>query len=217
MEPGLASDLLISTSVQELTLGFKLRKLYSKSKGLPLFGPRLTDFGNVTKCHTFLWQLWVFQSDRYLFPRTFPVGLFLASIYKMLRDNNIYLKMLHWNIPCCAPPFSILLFKCPQMPLHLCILQAQTHCSASKSHSCLLNKINHPNTFNLRPCYVNPNADIIFALPLDAKTTTYSPVPHLHSRNANSPQLPSYLGSLGLSACWLAILFMHGQMSDESV
>lgn len=61
-------------------------------------------------------------------------------------------------------------------------------------YSCLLHKINHPNTFNLRPCYVNPNVDIIFALPLDAKTTTYSSAPHLHSRNVNSPPASLLLG-----------------------
>lgn len=57
---------------------------------------------------------------------------------------------------------------------------------------------------------MNPNADIIFALPLDA-------IWGLHSRNVDSSWLPSDSGSLSLSACWLALLFMRGQMSDASV
>ena len=74
---------------------------------MPLFGQRLTDFGNGTECHTFLWQLWVFQSNQYIFPRTSPVGLFLASVCTMLRDKTspkFMSKSLHERVPCYVPP-----------------------------------------------------------------------------------------------------------------
>ena len=49
----------------------------------------------------------IFQSNQYIFPRTSPVGLFLASICTMLRDKTLpkfMSKSLHERVPCYVPP-----------------------------------------------------------------------------------------------------------------
>lgn len=68
--------------------------------------------------------------------------------------------------------FSLDVLKCPCTSVvssHRLIVLFPNH---TLLYSCLLNKTNHPNIFNLRPCCMNPNADIILALPFDAKTPT---------------------------------------------
>lgn len=81
-EPGLDLRSAHFHFCAEIDIGAKIKKLHSEREGLPLFGQRLTDFGNGTKCHTFLWQLWVFPVNRCVFPRTFPWAYFWLPLTK---------------------------------------------------------------------------------------------------------------------------------------
>lgn len=86
----LASDLLISTSVQELTLGFKLRNCILKGKVCHYLGQGLLTLAMGPSVTLSFGNCGYSSPIGIYFQELSPWASFLASIYKMLRDNNIY-------------------------------------------------------------------------------------------------------------------------------
>lgn len=82
-------DLLISTSVQKLTLGLKLRNCILKGKVCHYLGKGLLTLATGPSV-TLSFGNYGYSSQSVCISKNFPMGLLLAFIYKMLRNHNIY-------------------------------------------------------------------------------------------------------------------------------